>query len=267
MARRMDPNEQTIVERLKVTAVILAGGRGSRLGGLFPDLPKPLIPAGDRPFLYWVTSWLVGQGVTDVIYATGFRADKIAQWVETVRPRAEISLRYMSEEEPRGTGGGLLRCLDQSREIVLAVNGDSLVLTGLAPAFARLDQEGLDAIIVGVSVDDSHRYGSLEVTRQGLLRGFREKQPGRGLVNGGIYLFRRAALAGFPRDRALSLEVDILPQLLVSGARIGVFDVGTAPFLDIGTPETVGDATAFVLSHPAFFPAITPAGQPRSPRP
>jgi D-glycero-alpha-D-manno-heptose 1-phosphate guanylyltransferase len=143
---------------------------------------------------------------------------------------------------------------------VLVVNGDSLTLTDLDRAFSRLKDENLDGVLVGIPVQDTSRYGALDVNEQGLLQGFREKQPGSGMINCGIYLFRRRLLETIPLGQSLSLETDVIPHALSKGAQIAVVHpartVGEATFLDIGTPQTVHQASAFIARTPDAFPAL-----------
>ena len=238
------------------TAVILAGGEGRRIAPLYRDIPKPMIPATGRPFLYWVTAWAVAHGVTDIVYATGHLADEIEAWVAAQSPKPGITLHCRREPRPLGTGGGVVNCLNLCAEQVLVLNGDSLVAADMSPAFVRFSAERLDGVILTTEVADAARFGSIEVDKTGLLRGFYEKRPGRGLVNGGVYLFRKALLASHPLGRRLSLEYDIIPAAIASGARIAVHPVD-GPMLDIGTPETVDLASTFIESHRSLLPDFT----------
>src|SRR4051794_7728791 len=94
-----------------VSVVILAGGKGTRLSGLFPDLPKPLVPVAGRPFLYWLTRWISSHGPQHFVYSTGYMADQIEDW-SADGSMPEIDRICRRESEPLGTGGGLLNCLD-----------------------------------------------------------------------------------------------------------------------------------------------------------
>lgn len=243
---------------MSITAVVLAGGRGTRISHLYPECPKPLIPAAGQPFLYWVTRWLVGQGVGNIVYSTGYRADQIGHWVAGLNGQTDLRLDCRAEAVPLGTAGAVRHCLDLCAPTVLVVNGDSLVLTAIAPAVQRLHAEGLDGVILGARVADAQRYGSLDVSPGGLLSGFREKVPGQGLVNCGVYLFPRAVLAELVEGQAQSLETDFIPDAVRRGRRFGVVDAfpaGQRPaFLDIGTPETVGQADDFIEAYPSAFP-------------
>jgi len=230
---------------MDITAIVLAGGRGTRIAALYPDIPKPMIPVAGRPFLAWVTEWLRRQGVTKVIFSIGHLAGQIEAWAASAPPG--LSLHCVVEAEPLGTGGAIRNCIADCGEWVLAVNGDSLVAADLRPLLAQLAGGGWDGALLGVEVADTRRFGSLDVGPGGRLRGFVEKRPGSGLINAGVYLLRRSLLDGFPDDRPLSMEADILPSLLRSGAALAAWPVD-APFLDIGTPESVVLAEEFVTT-------------------
>lgn len=211
-------------------------------------MPKPLVPVAGRPFLYWVTSWLIGQGISDIVYSAGHLGDQIETWVAELRLAEHSRAVCRRERSPLGTAGAVLACLDVCQDLVLVVNGDTLLLAELSPIVSRFQADRLDGLIVAVPVADASRFGTLELGDDGLLRSFREKQPGAGIVNGGVYLFPRAVLERFLPFRALSIELDLLPELLRTGARIGVVAL-EAPFLDIGVPESLVMASGFVAAH------------------
>ncbi|HEY1720537.1 MAG TPA: nucleotidyltransferase family protein [Magnetospirillaceae bacterium] len=229
-----------------VTAVVLAGGKGTRIAQLYPDMPKPMIPAAGQPFLHWVTAWLVENGIGDIVYSIGHMAAAIENWAQDERKAwPGVQLRTAAEPAPLGTGGAVRACLDLCGPWILVANGDSLVHADLRPVLERAGAGTLDGAIVGLPMADTSRYGSLDADDQGLLRGFFEKRPGSGLINGGVYLFKRALLERFPTDRSLSMETDIFPALLAQGARLAVA-TSDRPFLDIGTPQSVTQAEDFV---------------------
>jgi len=150
-----------------ITAVVLAGGRGTRIAELYPDTPKPMVPVCGRPFLYWVTDWLVGQGVTDIVYSTGYRAEQIELWAKDAGRHWDIGLRWTRESTPLGTGGGVLQCLPLCAGHVLVVNGDSLTPVGLSPLIARA--RNCDGALLGVKMADAARYGTLTLDESGRL--------------------------------------------------------------------------------------------------
>lgn len=231
--------------------IVLAGGQGTRIRHLCPDLPKPMIPAAGRPFIEWVIRWLAAQQVSRFVVSLGHLADAADRHFAT-RARDDLQIRTVREMSPLGTGGAIALAgqVAGPAELVVVANGDSLVLADLSPAWRMLDDASLDGVVVGLKVDDASRYGRLEVDAAGRLRGFVEKQPGRGVINGGVYLFRRRLLDRFPPRRPLSIETEVFPAMLAGGARLAVHACH-APFLDIGTPESLAQADHFIQT---FFP-------------
>ena len=274
--------------------IVLAGGQGTRIRHLCPDLPKPMIPAAGRPFIEWVIRWLAAQQVPQIVVSLGHLADAAEKYF-CARPLAHIAhqpaemrasvgsrirensdrnspappdfarsrlqsdaqcgldklrIRTVREMTPLGTGGAIALAaqVTGAAEIVVVANGDSLVLADLRPVWPMLSDATIDGVVLGLEVDDASRYGRLEVDAHGRLRGFVEKQPGRGVINGGVYLFRRRLLERFPPQRPLSMETEVFPALLAAGARLAVYAC-QAPFLDIGTPDSLAQADRFIRTH------------------
>ena len=225
-----------------LTAVLLAGGFGTRIRELYPDVPKPMIPVSGEPFLEWAIRYWKRQGVDRFVLSLGHLAE-VAERYFTGRPEV-VTVR---EPKALGTGGAVLHVARETplSDPFVVANGDSLVLGEVSGALAALAQPGIDGVVLGVEVDDTSRYGSLAVDADGRLLGFQEKRPGRGWINGGVYFFRLGTLECFPRKEPLSMEIDVFPTLLASGADLRVVGV-RAPFLDIGTPESVRQAEEFV---------------------
>lgn len=227
-----------------VSVVILAGGRGTRLQGLFPGVPKPMIPIAGQPFLFWLTRWIAKHGPTHFVYSTGHLSSQVEQWVlDGSMP--DIHREYCREDEPLGTGGGLMNCIDLCREWVMVANGDSLVMRGIDRLIGLKAAQG-DGGLLGVEVEDTSPYGRLQTGEDARLTGFAEKVPGEGLINGGIYIFRKKTLAREVKKGSQSVEYDIIPWFVSNGIRLSVIDVGAAPFIDIGTPESISEAEQFV---------------------
>jgi D-glycero-alpha-D-manno-heptose 1-phosphate guanylyltransferase len=125
------------------------------------------------------------------------------------------------------------------------LNGDSLALANLAPAAAMLAEPATQGVIVGVSVPDASRYGQVTADKCLRLLRFDEKRPGAGVINAGVYLLKPSVTTRFPGQRPLSFENEVFPKLLAEGMQLKVC-VTDAPFLDIGTPESLAQAGAFI---------------------
>ncbi|MEK0447323.1 MAG: hypothetical protein RLZZ399_2644 [Verrucomicrobiota bacterium] len=214
-----------------------------------------MAPVCGRPFVDWVVRFLAKQGVHDVVLSTGYLGNKIETYF-LEQPVQGVQVRCASEAEPMGTAGGFLNAVqrfgtDGQNLPWLVVNGDSLAVTPLQAMEACLERPGVEAVILGLRVEDASRYGTLTVGEDGSLLRFAEKQPGGGIVNAGVYLFGSQALQGFPQKRPLSFETEVFP-VLVEKIRVQVVTV-EASFLDIGTPASLVQAESFIAAHQSFF--------------
>ena len=137
----------------------------------------------------------------------------------------------------------------------LVLNGDSLVFAELQPALAALNVSETKGVIIGREVEDASRFGTLEIGTGSELLRFAEKRSGRGVINAGVYLLRHELLAAFPERRPLSFEQDVFSKLTGSGGLLKVHVVN-APFLDIGTPESLPRADLFIRENHHRFSGL-----------
>lgn len=234
-------------QRVSVGAVILAGGFGTRLRSVLSDVPKPMAPVAGRPFVEHVVRYLALHGVRDTVLATGYLSEVFSTHFSR-HPTPGSRIRCVTEPRPMGTGGGFLYAVAAcgfEADAWLVANGDSLVLANLEAFLLAFRQGDWDGAVLGLALDDAARFGSLEVGSDGALVRFTEKRPGAAVVNAGVYLFRSRLLEFFPRKEPLSFETEVFPAVIQQGARILVHRV-QAPFLDIGTPESLAQAEAFI---------------------
>ena len=236
----------------KLTAVILVGGKGTRIRSLYPDLPKPLIPVKGKPFLYWLTKYLAGLGLSDFVFSAGHLHEKVEAWIADEGFEA-LRLRICVEATPLGTGGAVLNCLDCCGDWVVVSNGDSICTSGVERLLKLPADERLDGGLIGLPCPDTGRFGRLEIDKDGLLTGFSEKVPGAGVINAGVYLFKTSLLRKLAHLTPSSMEYDLFPEMLRSGAKLRVIEARDADFIDIGTPETVCEAEAFITANESAF--------------
>jgi len=243
----------------QISAVILAGGQGTRIRHLLPHLPKPMAEVQGRPFIEWVVRFLAQQGIRQIIISTGYKAEIIfAHFASCALP--EVRITCTTENDPQGTAGGFLQAIADipAPDAWLVCNGDSLMLTSLEPLGDALRDSSCSGALLGLSVPDAANYGTLESDAQNVLKRFAEKRSGQGLINAGVYLLKHELVAQFPKQRPLSFEVDVFPGLLSSGVKLRVVPV-VAPFLDIGTPETLKQAGEFIAGNLPFFDGASSA--------
>ena len=217
-------------------ALILVGGKGARLAPAVSDVPKPLAPVGDRPFLSYVLERLVSAGVEESVLLAGHMAEKVAQRYGG-GSFGGMRVSCVTETRPLGTAGALRHAAGLCRgDPVLLLNGDSWVrfdVGALHEAMNRLDAE---LVLTTLRRPDVSVFGSIEADENGRLVRFSEKKSrGPGSMNGGVYLVTERFVDRIPPGRTLSLETEAIPAALAHGAVIGVSEC-EGPFYDIGTP-------------------------------
>lgn len=230
-----------------ISAVILAGGFGTRIKHLLGDLPKPMAQVKGKPFIEWIVRYLAAQKIRNVILSTGHLAETIEKYFQSQRV-AGVNVNCVPETKPLGTAGGFLNAIRGTIEkpaAWLVVNGDSLALAPLEKMFQSLDDPEIEGAILGVRMADASRYGTISQNANGGLTGFNEKKSGVGIINAGVYLFSAPAIEKFPAKTPLSFETDVFPALIAEKVCVKVC-VTDAPFLDIGTPESLPLAEKFI---------------------
>lgn len=226
-----------------VTAAILAGGLGTRLGPMAGDRPKVLAPVGGRPFLARLLDQLADAGVRRAVLCTGHRGDEVAAACGT--EHRGIRLACAREPAPRGTAGAIRAALPLLvGDPILVLNGDSFCRLDFAALRSVHESYGAAGTLALVPAEDTARYGRVRTGPGGVVEALEEKLPaaGPGWINAGVYLLGRRLIESIPPDRPVSLEREILPAWIGRGLH-GC--PGDWPFIDIGTPASYAAAEAF----------------------
>jgi NDP-sugar pyrophosphorylase family protein len=237
-----------------VDAVVLCGGRGTRLASVVSDRPKPLAPVAGRPFLDLLLDALArGLAPRRVVLASGHLADQIA-----ARYGGAPGVLLSPEPEPLGTGGALRLAVDRfGLSEVVVCNGDSFVDLDFAGLAARRRAARAAVAMAVVEAPDAGRFGAVDVQEDRVMR-FREKRPdsGPGLVNAGVYAFSAEGLAAIAPG-ASSLERDLFPRLASEGRMAAHLARGR--FIDIGTPQSYRDSQSTLADDVARLGGARPS--------
>ena len=233
-------------------AVILAGGRGTRLQSLVSDRPKPMAVVNGRPFIEWLVRQLVAQGICHIIVSTGYLAETFERHLGTGK-RFGAEVVYSWEENALGTGGATRLALSHVHgDRLLVLNGDSYCRFDLPTMVQLHERVSASATLWLTNVDDCDRYGTVQTAEDGSVVAFREKQLGSGVgtISAGIYLLQRSTVEAIPANRPVSIEREVFPVLIGRGL---FATIGHGPFLDIGTPESYTAADAVLGNELARF--------------
>lgn len=238
-------------------AMIVAGGRGTRLQPLTHRTPKPLLPFCGEPFLAGVIRRLAAAGVERVFLVVG--ADTTP--FERLRPDAAsvgVELVMVPEPEPLDTAGGVRSAVDQVSGTFLVLNGDILTDVDYAAVVAAHQDAGASATIVLTTVEDTSSYGVC-VRDGSRITAFVEKPapgslPGQDTINAGTYVLEPSVFDGVPEGR-LSFERDVFPAALEQGRHVeGVVHRGV--WADLGTPERYREGHRLALSGAMSWPSV-----------
>lgn len=238
----------TIIDPAKnITAVVLAGGLGTRLRSVVADKPKVLANVSGKPFLEYVLDQIVPTGITQVILCIGHLAEQIqAHFGSSYRG---LSIKYSHERSLLGTAGALRYALEHiSTENLLVMNGDSYAEFSFDSFASFHFSKQANASILLTRVNDARRYGQVTLCKNGAICTFEEKGLGQenGWINAGIYLINRKLIQALPLGHIISLEREVFPTWL--GKAFFGYQAKEAVFIDIGTPQSFADAQGLFSS-------------------
>lgn len=219
----------TINHSLEMSAVIMAGGRGSRLMPLTQDVPKPMLPVGDRPLMERTIEHLRKAGIRRVNVTTHHLSERIT---EHFRDGSDfgVELQYTTEEHPLGTAG-CLGFLGQRKEPTLVLNGDILTSVNYRDLLAYHREVHADLTVGVRHYDVQIPYGVIDCDGA-QVTGLREKPTMRFLVNAGIYILEPIVSYFIPLDRKFDMT-DLIASLLEAGRKVASFPIREY-WLDIG---------------------------------
>jgi D,D-heptose 1,7-bisphosphate phosphatase len=220
-------------------AVILAGGKGSRLGELTREIPKPMMPIGDRPLLHHQVNLLVRYGIRDIMILVNFLKDPIMEYFGD-GSRFNAAITYYEEKVPMGTAGAIKIIENQLTDDFLVIYGDVMIDMDLA-RFIRYHHEKKSQCTIVLHPND-HPYDSdlVEVSDEGKVMAFHTKPHQSGqwfhnMVNAGAYILSPEVLKFLEKGLKADFGRDVFPAIL---ARLRIFGYHTSEYLkDMGTPD------------------------------
>jgi len=225
-------------------ALILAGGKGTRLRPLTVFTPKPIVPVVNRPFLLYQIEILRRAGISDITLSLSYQPDKIEsvlnEWADL-----DVEVRFVTEPNPMGTGGAYRFASDSSRETTVVFNGDILTDIDLSKMLALHHERKSEATIALVPVEDPSRYGLVETGDAGNVLRFLEKPKPEELaslktntINAGIYILEPTILDLIPEGENRSFEYNVFPMILEKRIPFFAYILNKDYWRDIGTPES-----------------------------
>ena len=217
------------------TAIILAGGLGTRLRSVVSELPKCMAPVAGHPFLKYVIDELLQQGITHFIFSVGYKREAIIDFMQ--QNYQHLNILFVVENEPLGTGGAIKLAAGLSKEKnVIVVNGDTMFKVDLKKLSDSHFQQQADCTLSLKPMKQFERYGVVEINDQNRITSFKEKQYyDAGLINGGVYALNIISFSKENLPEIFSFEKEYLEQFYNERKFCGCVTDGY--FIDIGIPE------------------------------
>lgn len=217
---------------LDVDAVVMAGGFGTRLMPLTEQVPKPMLPVGDKPLLELIVNQLKLSGIQQVNMTTHYRPEVIKDHFGDGK-RFGLNINYISEEEPKGTAGAL-SLLEAPDKPILVVNGDVLTRVDFRAMLSFHTEHKADLTVCVRQIGIKVPYGVIECEGPDVSK-IEEKPVTNWLVNAGIYLLEPAAHRTIPHVEGRFDMTDLIDLMIRQGRRVIAFPI-VEYWLDIGRP-------------------------------
>lgn len=227
-----------------VQAIVMAGGKGTRLLPYTAVLPKPLLPLGEKPVLEWLLHHLRRHGIINVVLAVNHLHHLIQSFFGDGTSFG-MRIGYAVEQAPLGTSGPVASVLNLTAPNFLVLNGDLLTDLDMGLLAEFHHNRDADATIATALLKQHFEYGVLDIDEHDALRGYREKPCTEHMVSLGIYMLRRDAVRGLTGDGSYQDMPDLLQRMAASGRRVLAWR-SDGLWLDIGRPADYARAQSLV---------------------
>lgn len=231
-------------------AVVMVGGKGTRLLPLTETRPKIILPVADRPCLWYLLRSLARAGIEEVILACGYKSEQMREAIGDGSDLG-LSIIYSYEDEPLGTGGAMKLVEDRLDDVFVAANGDVFASVDVASEIREHIDSGASVTISLTPVDNPCEFGIARVQPDGRITEFKEKPKPEevfsNLINAGVYVLNRSVLGYVPEKTFFDFSKDLVPMLMAEGHRIQGFQI-SGIWMDVGRPHDLLGANLAVAS-------------------
>jgi len=224
-------NFRLIKSYLPLDAIIMAGGKGTRLRPLTNDIPKPLLPVGDKTIMEHNVDRLSKFGIDDFWFSVNYLGDKIEDFFGSGKQK-NISISYVWEDTPLGTIGAISKIDDLKHEDILVTNSDILTNLDYEQFYLDFKNSKADLSVACIPYNVNVPYAVLEKDDDGFIKSFKEKPTYTYYSNGGIYLMKKSVLSLIPKNSFFN-ATDLIDELISKNKKVVSFSLD-GYWLDIG---------------------------------
>lgn len=221
-------------------AVIMVGGKGTRLLPLTETAPKPSLPVLDRPCLKYLIKSFADSGITQIFLACGYKSDVLKKAIGDGSDLG-VEIIYSDEETPLGTGGAMKQLESRLDPVFAAANGDAFIDIDVREQIDLHLRTGASITIALTQVDDPWNYGIARVESDGRITEFKDKPKPEevfsNLINAGVYVVNRSVLAHVPEHQFFDFSMDLVPIITNKGERVQGYKLTKGIWIDVGRPH------------------------------
>ena len=231
-------NENKKLNKKNISFVVLVGGLGSRIKHIYPNIPKPLISFQNKPFLYWLIKEIENLHFENVIYASGYKSQQIENRVSNNEFK-NLNQKIVKEKKKLGTAGAIFNLLDMCRDNLIILNGDSFLVGGIKKLVETINLKN-SCTLVCHHMKNTSRFGRIVFNQKNQLIDFLEKEKsGPGYINSGIYFFKKKKIIEYKTNGYMSLENQLIPNMIKNNEEINIIKIHKPKFFDIGTEDSI----------------------------
>ena len=221
-----------------ISFILLVGGLSSRIKHIFPNKPKSLIKIENKPFLYWLIKDIERLKFRNIIYATGHQSEQIEEWVNNNEFK-NLNQKIVKEKIQLGTAGSIFNLIRYCKNNLIVLNGDSFLNGGIKKLVESINLKYSFSLVCHY-MKKTNRFGTILFNKENQLIDFREKKfMGAGYINSGIYFFKKEKLIEYKKNGYMSLENELIPNMIKNNEKINVIQVKRPKFFDIGTEKAI----------------------------
>ena len=227
---------------LSIDAVIMAGGKGERLRPLTDNVPKPLLPLGDKPIIEYNVDRMISYGIDHITISVNYLGEQIKDYFGNGEKKG-IDIDYIDEDSPLGTLGAVSKIKQFTNEVVLVMNSDLFTNIDLEELYIHFIENKADIAVASIPYNVTVPYAVMQTNNE-LIHNFEEKPTYTYYSNGGIYLIKRELLEQMEKNRFCD-ATDFIKKAIEAGKRVTYFPI-VGYWIDIGKPEDYRKAQEFI---------------------